>query len=266
MVNGLHMYTTIISKTMMQFATYRTNIISGVVSALFMLGARFALWLALFATGNAGGVTLTETMTYFVVMGLLMVWVTFHFSNYIGSDIRSGDIAQRLTRPFSYHFQLLAQAHSGAAIGTLTNSLPILIVAAIFIGILPPASAGFFGVFVLAALLGGVIYTLVDLIISYTAFWLTDYWYIHWYKRSLFTLFGGTMLPLWFYPEWLLAVCEVLPFQFALFIPMEIYLGRVPWADIPALLGMQLFWIGVLFALERLVWYRAQHKLVVQGG
>ena len=266
MLNALHLYGKTISKGIMQFATYRTNIFSGIVSALFMLGARYALWVALFATGNVGDVTLTETMTYFVVLDILMVWTTSNFGSRIGGDIRSGDIAQALIRPRTYHYQLLSGLHSEAVISTLTSCLPILIAAAVFIGILPPVSAGAFAVFILAALLGGVIYILVDLIISYSAFWLMDYWYISWYKRALFTLFGGTVLPLWFYPRWLQDVSGVLPFQFALFMPLEVYLGRIYGVNILSLLGMQVTWIVLLFALERFVWSRVQNKIVVQGG
>ena len=266
MLNALDLYRMTILKSIQQFATYRTNIFAGIVSALFALGARYALWVALFATGNAGDTTLTETMTYFVLLGILMVWTTSNFGNRIGGDIQSGDIAQALIRPRSYHYQLLSGLHSGAVIATLTSSLPILVVAIIFIGILPPVSAGAFVVFIVAALLGGVIYILVDLIISYTAFWLVDYWYISWYKSALFMLFGGTALPLWFYPGWLRAVSGILPFQFALFAPLEIYLGRIGGSDILPTLGMQIFWIVILFGIERFIWSRAQHKIVVQGG
>ena len=266
MLNALNLYRLTIVRGIQQFATYRTNIFSNVASALLMLGARFALWMALFAAGNAGDTTLTETMTYFVVMDILMVWTTSDFGSRIGGDIQSGDISIALTRPRTYHFQLLAGLHSNAVISTLTRSLPILIAAIVFIGILPPLSVGAFGIFILSAILGALIYILVDLIISYSAFWLMDYWYISWYKRALFMLFGGTILPLWFYPEWLRTVSGVLPFQFALFVPLEVYLGRIYGTDLLYTLGMQVVWIAVLFALERFVWRKVQHKIVVQGG
>ena len=266
MLNALNLYCVIISKGIQQFATYRTNIFARIVSALFMLGARYALWIALFATSNAGGTTLTETMTYFVIMDILMVWTTSNLGERIGSDIQSGDISLALIRPMTYHFQLLSGSHSGAVIHTLTGSLPILIVASVFIGILPPVSTGAFAVFILSAVLGGIIYIFIDLIISYTAFWLMDYWYIGWYKRALFTLFGGTALPLWFYPEWLRNISSVLPFQLALFTPLEVYLGRIYGADILFTLGMQAIWIVLLFFIERFIWSRAQNKIVVQGG
>jgi len=266
MLNALNLYRITIAKGIQQFATYRANIFAGIMSALFTLGARYALWLALFATGNATDTTLVETMTYFVIMDIIMVWTTSSFGNRIGSDIQSGNISMALTRPRTYHFQLFAGLHTGAVASTITYSLPIFIAAAIFIGVSPPVSILAFGIFILTAVLGGAIYILVDLIISYSAFWLTDYWYISWYKQALFALFGGTALPLWFYPGWLLAITRVLPFRFALFAPIEVYLGRIQGMDVLQTLGMQAAWIIALFAVERLVWCRVQYKIVVQGG
>jgi ABC-2 type transport system permease protein len=266
MNHAVKLYCMIITKEARRFVTYRTNIFAGVLAALFMLGARYALWLALFATGNAGDTSLEETMTYFVVADMVMVWLAASYGNTIGGDIRSGDLAQKLIRPFSYHFQLITGYNAGAVTATLTRSLPVFVVAVVFIGLLPPVSVGAFGVFVVSALLGGIIFSLIDLTVSYSAFWLTDHWYLPWFRRALFMVFGGTVLPLWFYPGWLLAVCRALPFQFAVFGPMEIYLGRVAGADITHMLAMQILWVALLFGLERFIWFRAQYKLVVQGG
>ena len=266
MQHGLKLYCKIIAKEIRRFVTYRTNIVAGVLAALFMLGARYALWLALFETGNATNTSLTETMTYFVVADMVMIWLAASYGNTIGSDIKSGELAQKIIRPFSYHFQLVTEFHASAVTATFTRSVPIFAVAVIFIGLLPPASLRAFFIFILSALLGGVIFSLIDLIVSYSAFWQQEYWYIPWFRRALFTIFGGTMLPLWFYPDWLLAICNVLPFQYAIFGPMEIYLGRVYGGEVGGLLAMQLMWIVLLFGLERVIWLRAQYKLVVQGG
>lgn len=265
-------YAVIVAKGIKRFATYRTNIFSGIATALFMLAARYALWVALFATGNAGDVTLAETMTFFVIGDIVMIltagagFTGTSFADVIGADNMSGDISLKLLRPCSYHFQLIAGKHVDVVVETLTRSLPIFLVALIFIGILPPAGAGAFVWFIVAAALGGVILMLIDLILAYTVFWLTDFWYVAWYKRALFTLFGGTFLPLWFYPDWLRAVAEMLPFRFSMFVPMEIYLGRLYGADIFVTFGVAIFWIAVLFAIERIFWRRVQFKLVVQGG
>jgi len=266
-LNGaVKLYTMIVAKETQRFFTYRGNILAGCLTGLLMLAARYALWSALFAAGNAQDATLTETMTFFVVNDILMIWLASRYGNDIGRDIQSGDIAQRLIRPVSYHLQLVAAFHADAIAETITRALPMLVVAIIFIGLMPPISLGALGLFIVALILGGVIYALIDMIISYTAFWLTKHWYLAWFKRALFILFGGTMLPLWFYPDWLRAICEVLPFQFSIFMPIGIYLGRVLVTDAGFVLGMQVFWIGVLFLGERALWRLVQYKLVVQGG
>jgi ABC-2 type transport system permease protein len=256
----------IIAKEAKRFFTYRANIFAGLMTVLFTLGARYALWAALFATGNAQQSSLLETMTYFVIHDLVQVWSASRYGDAIGADIRSGDIAQRLIKPYPYHLQLAASFHATSVTATLTRTMPMLIAALLWIGLLPPVSAAAFLAFLLTAVLGGVIHSLVDLIIGYTAFWLTDYWHLSWFKRALFMLFGGAILPLWFYPEWLRAVCGYLPFQYVVYQPMAVYLGRVPSGQIIPSFAMQLFWIAVLFLLERAVWKLTQRKLTVQGG
>ena len=260
------LYAMIIAKETQRFFTYRGNILSSCLMGLLMLAVRYTLWTALFATGNAQDATLHETMTFFVVTDMLLIWLASSYGETIGTDIRSGDIAQRLIRPFPYHLQLVAGFHATSITATLTQILPMFVAALIFIGLLPPVSTAALLLFLFAAVLGGIIYSLIDFMISYTAFWLTDFWYLSWFKRALFTLFGGLALPIWFYPDWLRQICGFLPFQFAIFIPLEIYLGRIYGSEIASALGMQLFWIIALFLCERVLWRRLQYKLVVQGG
>ena len=266
MTNTIRLYKMIVLKEAQRFFTYRGNIFAGCLAGILMLAGRYALWSALFATGNAGGATLTETMTFFVINDILMLWLAASYSNNIGADVQSGDIALGLIRPFPYHFRLIANFHSRALTRTISSSLPMLVVAIVFIGLSRPASLMSLGFFIISLILGGVIYALIDFIISYTTFWLVEFWYLSWFKNALFILFGGVMLPLWFYPDWLLAICRILPFQLAIFMPIEIYLGRVPVSDAGYVLAMQVFWVIILFAIERAFWKLAQHKLMVQGG
>ncbi|MCL2821436.1 MAG: ABC-2 family transporter protein [Oscillospiraceae bacterium] len=266
MVYSIKLYTQIIAKEAQRFFTYRVNILSGCLTALFMLGARYALWAALFAAGNAGQSSLAETMTYFVICDIIMIWLASSYGNTIGEDIRSGDIAQKLIKPCSYHLMLVSSFHATSMTSTLTRALPMFIIAVIFIGLLPPASVVTLFVFLLSVILGAVIYSLIDLIISYTAFWLTDYWCLSWFKRALFVLFGGLALPLWFYPGWLYEVCKYLPFQYTIYTPLAVYLGRIPSGQVVFSIALQLLWICILFLLERIIWMYAKHKMTVQGG
>jgi len=261
------LYFQIVSNEAKRFFVYHVNIYAGCLTALLALAGRFALWLALFTIGETDSIaSFSETMTFFILADILMVWMASRFSDTIGSDISSGDIAQRLIRPYPYHLNLFAGFHSTSITATITRIIPIAIATFIFIEFIPPYSTGIFILFLLSVILGCLIYYLVDLIISYSAFWLTDFWYLSWFKNALFVLFGGLVVPIWFYPNWLRDISAVLPFQFSIFIPIEIYLGRIMPNEMLSIFLMQLLWVAILFALERFIWHTAQKKLVVQGG
>jgi ABC-2 type transport system permease protein len=161
---------------------------------------------------------------------------------------------------------LIAISHAGSLFASITRAIPAFVVALFFIGLMPPVSTAAMVCFFVTAFFGCIIYMLISLIISYTAFWLIDYWYLEWFNWALFGLFGGTKLPMWFYPDWLTAICYFLPFRYAVFQPMAFYLGRVPVNEFGFSICLQLFWITVLFFLERFVWHLSQRKLIVQGG
>lgn len=106
MTASVKLYGAIMAKEIKRAATYRSNIYAGVVSAIFMLGFRYALWRALYLTGNAAGSTLSETMTYFIINDVLTTLFRSRHSDNIGADIRSGNIAGKLVKPYSYQLRL----------------------------------------------------------------------------------------------------------------------------------------------------------------
>jgi ABC-type uncharacterized transport system permease subunit len=76
---------------------------------------------------------------------------------------------------------------------------------------------------------------------------------------------SGQVVPLWFMPDWLRTVAEILPFQAATYTPLAIYFGRPP-GGLAAALAVQCIWIVVLGASCAWVWSRAKRRVVVQGG
>ena len=78
------------------------------------------------------------------------------------------------------------------------------------------------------------------------------------------TLFGASAIPLWFYPDWLAKVSLFLPFRYISYEPILIFLGESE-SPLTAII-LQLAWLAVLFLIEKLVWRRAERKLIVQGG
>jgi ABC-2 type transport system permease protein len=49
-------------------------------------------------------------------------------------------------------------------------------------------------------------------------------------------------------------------------LPVEVFLGKHPGADVLPVFGVQLLWMAVLVLIGRAVLSRAVTKVVVQGG
>ncbi len=265
MIYYVKLYMRMVAKEVARYFTYRTNLFSGALFAVISLAMRYALWQALYRTGNADGATFAETMTFFIVSGTLFQSFGVSVSDIVGPDIRTGDLANRLNKPYPYQFYVFSLMESFNLTRLLTVGTVNLVVGYLAIGIAAPASLAALPAFLVSAVLGNFLFLLIDLCISYSAFLFTDYWFVSWFTQALMQLFGGVTLPLWFYPDALYRVSQALPFRFVVFEPMQIYLGRgsgSPWLVVLA----QCAWILALLTLERLIWRRCLRRVAVQGG
>ena len=189
MTAAIKLYGAIALKETRRFFTYRGNIYAGLIGVFFSLGIRYALWAALFSSGNVQSSSLAEVMTFYVINDLFLSLIFKFFGDAIGSDIRSGDIANRLTKPYSYHLHLVAVSYGGSLFALVVSVIPTLVIALCFIGLLPPVSFAAMVCFLVTAILGSIIFMLISFTISYTAFWLIDYWHVGWFFWALFILF-----------------------------------------------------------------------------
>ena len=98
------------------------------------------------------------------------------------------------------------------------------------------------------------------------AFWFLTTLHFQWTLMGFTKLLSGAVVPLWFFAPWLAFVAEVLPFRYLQFVPVAIYLGRVPDGAVVGTLLVGLAWAAGLLGLARLVWSFAVRRLVLQGG
>ena len=123
---------------------------------------------------------------------------------------------------------------------------------------------------VLAFLVSLVLGVLLMFELTYTfgllAFRIQRCWFLSWYVSALTTFFGGTAVPLWFYPKALQTVSYVLPFRYVAFEPVNLLLGRTPAGEAWVPILCALAWLLVLGLLDRVMWRSAVQGLTVNGG
>ncbi len=179
-------------------------------------------------------------------------------------DLRSGRLAYLLPRPISYLGSTFCEA-----LGALSANLFVLCcVTFLFtwvqVGSLPFHTLGlpisiFFGIF------AGTVAIIFQMLIGLSAFWLHESAPLFWIWEKMLFIFGGLMLPLTIYPEWLQMLAYCTPFPAILGARSALALD-FSIATIAILTVNLLTWatIGILCLL--FFYRKAQRILNVEGG
>ena len=246
---------------------YRANVYLRVVGSLVTILIQVAIWRSLLGHGAVAGVGLAEMVTYAILSTCVgMAMLSGQTLRTVDQRLRTGDIAVDLIKPVSYPLYLAADGLGSIAFQGLFTVLPTLGIAALFFGLQPPASGAHFLAFVVALLLATGISFAIGYLTALLAFWLLTAFVFEWSIGALVQVFGGAFLPLWFFPPWLAEIAAWLPFRYLYFVPVAVYLGRIPVAELAGTLALGIVWLAALLALAGWLWDRSTRRLVFQGG
>ncbi len=85
-------------------------------------------------------------------------------------------------------------------------------------------------------------------------------------KKHILRLLSGSIIPVWFFPEWAQGILGVLPFVYIYQLPLDLYIGRYTLQTAMPKLTIQLVWLVILsgsfYAAEKSM----TKKVMVQGG
>ena len=246
--------------------TYRVNAMFSMVLVGVQIYLLTVIWQA--AYGNrteVDGIAIGQLLVYLTLANLQVWFLRPKMAEDIQERIRQGQIGFDLSRPVGYPSQLMA-----SAIGDMIGGLPILLlgfpVAFIAGELQRPASleAGFG--YTAALILAWLVAALLNLLVGLISFWTVE---MNGF-RMIYTLVGnfatGALVPLWFVPDAMRTIIQLLPFQAIAFIPVSIYVGEPATGSIGTALLVQAMWVGLLILFIRWVWGQAFRHTVIQGG
>jgi ABC-type uncharacterized transport system permease subunit len=245
---------------------YRARFILWMVRTMAQLYLLRMVWTALYAGRESVDSIPASLMIVYLTVAMLQEFLIQPMIVYeIDQRIMRGTVASDIVRPIGFMQQMLAYD-----LGGVLGRAPVLLVAipvSMVVGSLgfPPtreAAAGYALSLVLAYLISLMIWLMVGL----AGFWMTSTQGLGFLLGTVQGFLAGAIVPLWFLPDALRVVLQLLPFQGMAFLPLSIFIGQTTGVDILVSLGIQLFWVIALAFLAALTWRRAQWKLVVQGG
>ena len=259
-------YLAFVKKSFLSRSAYRFDHFMGILNTLLRIFIFWGIYLALYnGKTEVDGITMTMVTTNFILsMGLSTMFCVNDF--YLPNRIQDGSIANEMLLPVSIHGRMLADNWGNALFQLVFRFIPAVVISVLVIGIHAPASISMFLLFLLSALFGyGVLWT-ISFALQMLAFWLINVWSIMTIKNVFINVLSGSMIPLWFMPDWMQGVLRFTPFSSIYFTPVQIYLGQLSVPEIIKGFGIQLIWILLFVFLGKVLWRQGQKKLVVQGG
>ena len=245
---------------------YRFNVLLGIVLTGLTIYLMTLIWRAAYGTSEVvAGIGLEQTLVYLTVVNLQVFFLQPEVAEDVQERIQEGQISFDLTRPVSYPSQLVA----GAA-GDMIGMLPMVLVAlpvAFLLGELGLPSTLVDGIaYIASLLLAWVIAVQINMLIGLTSFWtleMTGFQMVY----SLISSFAtGALIPLWFMPDILRAIVQLLPFQAIAYVPVSIYVGEAATGHPLTAIALQVFWCLILTLAIQWIWKKALHHTVIQGG
>ncbi len=245
---------------------YRAAVLAGIASTLLAFVIQLCLWRALFGEGIRDGLGFSDMVLFVLVNTLVSTLTRSNIATTVEAAIMDGSISMELIRPLSYKYYQLAGILGRNAAQVCTNVLPVVIAGLYLAAPSLHADGMRLLAFAVSTVIGILIMFEVTYIFGLLAFRIQRCWYLSFYMDALTTFFGGTAVPLWFYPDWLQRVSYVLPFRYITFEPVNILLGRTPAGEmwVPVLAAAA--WLLALNAADQLMWRSAVRGLSVNGG
>ncbi len=187
----------------------------------------------------------------------------------VGEEIVDGSIAARMIRPCSFEMCFLFQELGNRLISVSMIFVPMVAGVEIYRYITCGElrfNIVYFLLYIVSLLIAYMISFYFNVCYGFMAFFFKNLWGTTLIKETLVGFLSGAVVPLAFLPSGLAAVLNFLPFASLSYTPVMIYMGMYTYPQIAMRLGLQLFWMVVMFGVSKLIWRSAVKRLAVQGG
>jgi len=140
-------------------------------------------------------------------------------------SISTGEVAADLLKPYSYFGSWMARDFGRAMTNFLLRGLTMMLAYTLHLSHHLPTSAGQWLALAAALLLGWAVSFSWRFLVNLAAFWSPEARGIGRFAFSLTLFLSGFLMPLRFFPDWFVALCNLTPFPSMVNTIIEVYLG-----------------------------------------
>lgn len=246
---------------------YKKGFFMNGTSQLPSIFSSILLWRVLFMEQSTiQGYNWDQMILYALITSMLNATLSFNTEMRLSEKIRNGSVASNLTKPIDFQnmcfFEALGQSlvEGGNAAGI------VVVIAVLFTDLSPYLSPLNLLLFFLSLFLAFLLKFSLAYIGGLMGFFTSNGYGIAYFRQVITDIFSGAMLPLAFFPRWFQSLAGALPFQASVYLPTQIFLGRVNGREAIWTLLLQVFWVIVMWVLGKILFGFAVRKVTIQGG
>lgn len=261
-------YWSVAAASFRQYSTYRMATAAGVFTNTIFGFIRASIMFAAIGTagGELSGYTALQAATYVWLGQALLAPIEAFGTREVSQRVHQGDVAIDLLRPTSFLGLYYAQKLGRSSFLLLGRGIPPLVVGAVVTGIALPEEPVSYLLGAVSIALAITVAFLADMMVNLAAFWLLETRGLTMVYNAVMNLLAGFLIPIVWFPDWLLAIARATPFPSMIQTPIDTLSGRIPPSAAISLVTVQAGWVLVLWLGAWLMLRAGVRSVEVQGG
>ena len=260
-------YFFIFKSELMSNLSYIANILMAFVGYFIMLYIFLNLWQYIYSDPSEviNGYTMNQMIWYVIITEI--IWSVLSgrkLCNRICDDVKSGNIAYNINKPYSYIGYILSSHLGVCAIKGIMYIVLGMLTGYIFLGSFPNVGViGFIAVLV-TMILALVISILLVTCFGLISFFIEDAKPFYW-VYSKFILVLGTIFPIEFFPVWARPFLTYSPIYAVCYGPAKLFVD-FSYSNLLSVIISQLVYIVIAYIICKAIYKKGVKNINVNGG
>ena len=260
-------YLFIFKSELMSDLQYILNIVSGFIGFFIIMFIFLNLWEYIYSDPNEviKGYTMNQMIWYVTITELL--WCILEgkkLCRKISDDVRGGNIAYNINKPYNYIGYSLANHLGGVTSKMIVYTILAITLGYIFLGNFPNLNILSILTVILTGVLATAISSLLIIFIGLLSFTIEDANPFYWLYSKLILVIG-TIFPIEYFPEWIQPLLNYSPIYAVCYGPAKLFVD-FSYNNFIKILVVQLIYIIISWLLCTLMYKLGVKKLNVNGG
>jgi ABC-2 type transport system permease protein len=254
----MSVYQKIFSISIGQEFAYRLNFIMWRLRNVLQIIAVFFLWDTIFSDPSKQllGYNRETILTYIFLVMVVKAIVFSSKSMEVSGEISRGELTNYLLRPMSYFKYWMSRDIASKALNIMFSLVEIIL---LFLILKPTlffqTNILYIGGFLCALVLACCLYYLLIMLFSMGTFWIPEQSWGFIFLLIVFAdLLGGTLYPIDVLPGIIQQILYLTPFPYLIFMPIQIYLGKLSFVLTLKAIFVAFIWVVVLAVIVKYIW------------